>query len=108
MENIPYAIYHGVRTRRTQRKKLSSLLHGRPLKNKELQTSLTELFTKYEDQSAKLSNLGSTQANESFKGIVASKAPKTRFYSGTASINHRVAAGVAQKNIGHSYISNVS
>lgn len=48
--------------------------------------------------------MGSTQANESFNKTVASKAPKTKFISGSASLNSRVASAVAQKNEGQSYL----
>ena len=87
--------------------KYRSLPYGRPLQGIELQKVLKEFFDSYKGQSEKLANLGSTQANESFNKTVASKAPKSHFYCGTASLNHRVAAGVAQKNIGHSYIAKV-
>ena len=61
----------------------------------------------YKTQSKKLSTNGITQANESFNKTVASKAPKTKFYSGSASLNRRVASAVAQKNEGHSYLLKV-
>ena len=89
-------------------KKFKSLPYGRPLKDTNLQKALTDLFIKYTDQSDRLSHLSSTQINESFNKTVASKAPKTHFFSGSASLNHRVAAGVAQKNIGYKYVSKVS
>lgn len=53
------------------------------------------------------SELGSTQANESINNSIASKAPKRFHYSGSASLNYRVSAAVAQKNIGHTYVSKV-
>lgn len=52
--------------------------------------------------------MGSTQANESLNMTIASKAPKRCHFSGSASLNYRVAAGVAQKNIGHGYITKVN
>ncbi|XP_070570122.1 uncharacterized protein [Ptychodera flava] len=39
--------------------------------------------------------------------VIASKAPKAKHYSSSNSFNMRVAAAVAQKNIGHTYISKV-
>lgn len=88
--------------------KFKSLPYGRPLKDANLQKALKDLFSKYKDQSERLSHLSSTQANESFNKTVASKAPKTYFFSGSANLNRRVAAGVAQKNIGYKYVSKVS
>ena len=55
----------------------------------------------------KLTFFKSTQANESFNKTVASKAPKANYYSGSGSLNYRVAASVAQKNIGHQYVTSV-
>lgn len=89
-------------------KKFQSLPYGRPLKDTNLQKALIDIFSKYRDQSERLSQLSSTQINESFNKTVASKAPKTHFFSGSASLNQRVAAGVAQKNIGYKYVSKVS
>ncbi|XP_069122588.1 uncharacterized protein [Argopecten irradians] len=88
-------------------KKYSALPYGRPLNDMNLQESLIALFEKYKLDSEKLSNLASTQANESFNKTVASKAPKSHFYSGSNSLNHRVAASVGQKNVGHSYLVKV-
>ncbi|KAH3788283.1 hypothetical protein DPMN_166419 [Dreissena polymorpha] len=51
--------------------------------------------------------LGSTQANESLNKSIASKAPKQLHLSGSANLNFRVAAGVAQKNLGSCYLTNV-
>ncbi|XP_046563467.1 LOW QUALITY PROTEIN: uncharacterized protein LOC124272338 [Haliotis rubra] len=52
----------------------------------------------------RLASLGNTQSNESFNKTVSSKAPKSRHYSGSSSLHFRVAASVAQKKVGHSYI----
>lgn len=92
--------------RENPNKKYRALPYGQQLKDQGLQSSLTALFDTLKHQSDKLSTLGSTQGNESFNKTVASKAPKAHFYSGTASLNHRVAASVAHKNIGHSYVTN--
>ncbi|VDI13840.1 Hypothetical predicted protein, partial [Mytilus galloprovincialis] len=89
-------------------KKYSSLPFGKPLKDIPLQTDLTDLMKVYKKQSQKLSKLGSTQGNESFNKSVASKAPKSHFYSGTSSLNVRVAASVAQKNDGQCYLIKVN
>lgn len=70
-----------------------------------LQSSLAALFSKYKANCEKPSEKGSTQANESLNMTIASKAPKRYHFSGSASLNNRVAAGVAQKNIGHGYVT---
>ena len=54
-----------------------------------------------------LSELGSTQANESLNNTVASKAPKAVFFSGSESNDFRVAAAGAQTILGHQYVPKV-
>lgn len=88
-------------------KKYKSLPFGKPFNDIPLQTALMDLMRGYKKQSRKLSNLGSTQGNESFNKSVASKAPKAHFYSGSTSLDIRVAASVAQKNEGQSYLLKV-
>ncbi|XP_061186226.1 uncharacterized protein LOC133194248 [Saccostrea echinata] len=85
--------------------KFKSLPYGKCLTDQGLQTSLSELFSRYKDHCQKLAEMGSTQANESLNMTISSKAPKRYHFSGSASLNYRVAAGVAQKNIGHGYIT---
>ena len=55
----------------------------------------------------KLAFLSSTQANESFNNIVASKAPKGRHYSESSSLKYCLCASVGQKNEGHTYMTGV-
>lgn len=92
--------------KRDPTKKFTSLPYGRPLENKALQQDLEGIFNKLKKHSQKLANLGSTQPNESFNKTVASKAPKNRLFSRT--ITYRVAASVAQKNIGQGYLVQVN
>ncbi|XP_062588881.1 uncharacterized protein LOC134250534 isoform X2 [Saccostrea cucullata] len=92
--------------KRDPTKKFTSLPYGRPLENKDLQQDLEDIFNKLKKHSQKLANLGSTQQNESFNKTVASKAPKNRLFSRT--ITYRVAASVAQKNIGQGYLMQVN
>jgi hypothetical protein len=87
--------------------KYSSLPYGKALHDKALQQSLTSLFEHWKQNCAKLSKMGSSQANESFNKTVSLKAPKNRHYSGSASLNYRVAASVAEKNSGQSYLVDV-
>ena len=87
--------------------KFSSLPYGKPLQDKKLQISLESVCNHWKQNTAKLSRLGSTQANESFNKTVSMKAPKNHHFSGSANLNYRVAASVAQKNIGQSYLVQV-
>ncbi|XP_065944826.1 uncharacterized protein [Magallana gigas] len=82
----------------------SSLPYGKPLNDSQLQDSLHMLCNQWKQNSYKLSRLGSTQPNESFNRSVSLKAPKNHHFSGSASLNYRVAATVAEKNSGDSYL----
>lgn len=53
-------------------------------------------------------DLGSTKTNESLNNTVANKTPKSTFYSGSESNDIRVAAAVAQKQLGHQYVLQVN
>lgn len=55
----------------------SSLPYRKPLQDKHLQISLKSVCNHWKQNTAKLSRLGSTQANESFNKTVSMKAPKT-------------------------------
>ncbi|CAG2187078.1 unnamed protein product [Mytilus edulis] len=79
----------------------NSLPHGKPLSDGALQNASSSVFTTYAENSSKLSSLGSTQANESFNRIVASKAHKQQHYSVSGSLKYGIAASVAQKNEGN-------
>ena len=52
----------------------------------------------------KLVSNASSQINESWHSTVGSKAPKIRFYGGSESSDQRVAAVVAQTNLGKQYL----
>ena len=56
----------------------------------------------------KRSPLGSTQRNESLKGVIGSKNPKTHFYGARKSGDFRTAAAVAEFNDKYSYLLAVS
>ncbi|XP_062608869.1 uncharacterized protein LOC134270646 [Saccostrea cucullata] len=73
----------------------------------EFKDDLFKTLQEFASQSSKLCNLGSTQANESLNNIIASKAPKSTFSSGSESNDFRVAAAIAQKNLGNQYIAQV-
>ena len=46
----------------------------------------------------------SSQSNESLHSTVGSKVPKIRFYGGSESADQRIAAAVAQTNLGKQYL----
>lgn len=62
--------------KRDPTKKFTSLPYSRLLENKALQQDLEGIFNKLKKHSQKLANLGSTQLNESFNKIIASKAQR--------------------------------
>lgn len=80
-----------------------SLSYGKCLTDVKLQSSLAALFSKYK-QTVRNFLRWAPQANESLNMTIASKAPKRYHFSGSSSLNNHVAAGEAQKNIGHAWI----
>ena len=87
--------------------KHKSLPYGKDLVGDDLREDLNNVMDVYINNAEGLSKIGSTQANENMNMIIASKAPKARHYSASDSFNFRVAAAVAQKNLGHTYICQV-
>jgi hypothetical protein len=85
--------------------KPKSLPHGRYLSGESLRLGLSSVFHAYALQADKLSKLSSSQANEAFNYIVATKAPKSKYYSGSESLSFRVGAAVCQKNVGNGYVT---
>ncbi|XP_068724241.1 uncharacterized protein [Montipora capricornis] len=83
------------------------LPHGKDLTDKSLRQSLEKTVEVYASNAKKLhvALLGSSQANETLKNIIKSKAPKIRHYGSSESNDFRVACAVGQKNLGHSYVS---
>ena len=73
----------------------------------ELRCSLVDIFTLFANNSHKLAACASTHMNENFNHIVASKAPKTRHYSSSKSLEARVLCSVNQKNDGYDYLCNL-
>ena len=69
-----------------------------------LSLQVFDLFSSYSD---KLAPLGSTQNNESFNNSVSVHAPKRLHFSGSASLEGRVAFAVATKNGGKSIVCKV-
>lgn len=87
--------------------KPKNLPYGKYLQGNGILTDLQKVFEYFLKNVDRLLNMGSTQANESFNNIVASKHPKNRFYGGSESTAFRVAAAVSQKNIAHDALSKV-
>ncbi|XP_061183916.1 uncharacterized protein LOC133192080 isoform X3 [Saccostrea echinata] len=56
--------------------KHKALPYGKPLDDKDLRVALQSLMEKFIPRSSELANMGSTQSNESFNHMAASKAPK--------------------------------
>lgn len=78
------------------------------LTSQSLKDNLNKLFVcELSLQSEKLAYLGSSQANESLNNIIASKAPKSKHFSESSSLNYRVCAAICQKNEGHTYLAEV-
>ncbi|XP_062566154.1 uncharacterized protein LOC134228511 [Saccostrea cucullata] len=85
--------------------KPKNLPYGKPLSDQPLRVALESLINKYIQKADELVDLGSTQNNENFNHMVASKAPKRLFYGGSESLKTRVSATVCQKNEGYNYIT---
>ncbi|CAG2250117.1 unnamed protein product [Mytilus edulis] len=85
-----------------------SLPNGKPLKSEGLKVELNNLVTKMIGRSNSLNDLGSTQSNESFNQLVSVKAPKSRHYGGSCSLQNRLSAAVLQKNEGYGYLSKIN
>ena len=73
-----------------------------------LYADLDTVFSTLANNSAKISPCASTKDVESFHNQVSSKAPKARHYAASESLKARVSCAVAQKNMGQSYIKDVS
>ena len=83
------------------------LPRGQPLKSSSLRDALAAVFAVFARNAAKIAPMGSSQVNEAFHNIVASKAPKSRHYGGSQSSDFRVAAAVCQQNEGYGYVCGV-
>lgn len=88
--------------------KHSSLPNGKDLQGENLQKDLEAIVEVYVQNAEKLAPLGSSQANEALNNTIGSKAPKIRHYGSSESNDFRVACAVSQKNLGHTYVAEVS
>ncbi|XP_071578827.1 uncharacterized protein [Temnothorax nylanderi] len=75
--------------------------------DKELFEALKDIFDRLAANAHKFSAGASSNVNESLNASMASKAPKSRCYSLTASSDYRFASTIAQKNEGEHFIENV-
>ena len=89
--------------------KHTDLPHGKDLLGEPLKKTLTSLFSDYATDIVvnKLSPCANSQRNESINSTIATKNPKTKYYGGSESSDFRTACGVAQRNVGYSYVSRV-
>ncbi|VDI11824.1 Hypothetical predicted protein [Mytilus galloprovincialis] len=86
-----------------------TFLMEKNLSSASLKSDLENLFIRQMvPQSDKLSKLGSSQTNESVNNMIALKAPKTKHFSSSSSLNYRVSSAVLQKNEGYHYISELN
>ncbi|XP_024891144.1 uncharacterized protein LOC112466982 [Temnothorax curvispinosus] len=76
--------------------------------NQNLFQDLKEVFYKLADNAAKFACGASSNRNESLNATMASKAPKSRCYSMSASADFRFSCSVAQKNLGEKYTQDIA
>ena len=87
--------------------KHKDLPNGSDLKGENLKKLLTDLLKVYSSDLVinKIVENASSQANESLHSTVGSKVPQIRFYGGSESADQRIAAAVAQTNLGKQYLA---
>ena len=88
--------------------KYTALPYGKCLHGPELREALSHLFSNLAANSEKLCFNSSSNSNESFNNMVASKAPKYCHYSKSESLDFRISATVCQKNVGENYLKMVN
>ena len=89
-------------------RKYTSLPYGRCFTDNKLREELQNIFSCHARNAEKLCHHLSTNPNESFNNVVASKAPKNCHYSKSQSLDYRIASAVCQKNIGENYVKQVN
>lgn len=87
--------------------KHTGLPGGRDMSGAKLKKDMESAFKRFAEK-PDLANCGSTQANESLNHIIGTKVPKSKHFGSSESANFRIAAGVAQGNIGRDYVVKVS
>lgn len=88
----------------------SELPGGKDLRGEDLRACIEDAMQPFlsEEAAKKMAPVGSSQRNECVNSVIGSKAPKIRHYGGSDSNDYRTAAGVAQFNEGHSYVTQVA
>ena len=87
--------------------KISGLANGKPLTDPSLLEEITNIFEIYARNAERLAPCASTNRNENFNNIVASKAPKNIHYSSSESLDFRISCAAAQNSRGRSYMCDV-
>ena len=88
-------------------RKYKHLPYKRPLTSSDLRASLERVFCKNAANSSNICPNASSNSNESFNTVVASKARKSCHFSNSESFDFRLAAAVCQKNMGDNYMHSV-
>lgn len=85
----------------------SDLPGGKDLQGEDLRACITDALQPFltVEAAKKMAPVGSSQRNECLNSVIGSKVPKIRHYGGSESSDHRTAAGVAQFNLGHNYVT---
>lgn len=73
-----------------------------------MRAQLATVLSRDAENADKIAPCGSSQANESFNNLVATKNPKYKFNAGSEALPFRVAASVCQKNLGTTYVLDVN
>ena len=76
--------------------------------NESLREELTKTFKVFAENAEKIARCASTKDNENFNHMIASKAPKSRHYSSSKSLEARVLCAASQKNMGHDYVCDLN
>ena len=81
-----------------------NLPYKKCLSGSQLRQALDKIFAKQAQNASQLCSNSTSNPNESFNTMVASKAPKSHHYSKSESLDYRIAAAVCQKNMGEGYL----
>lgn len=84
-----------------------SLPNGKPLTDFALKIALQNLLKEFTTRVMKIAHGSSSQPNEAFNHMVATKAPKSRHYTASKSHQFRPAAASCQQNLGAIHILSV-
>ncbi|XP_034247029.1 uncharacterized protein LOC117648577 [Thrips palmi] len=87
--------------------KHKGLPYGKPLSCVEFRPKLAALLGRFAANAEKIAPCASSQANENFNNIVATKNPKFKHNCSSEAFPFRLAGAVCQKNIGKQYVMSV-